>query len=201
MPGYLPVPSYTMAVPFMVLHNTIATAGSPGNAPTVYGNFYENPPIGYVPRLDKVGPNSEKIFIADGGRYVNSANTGQPISENWTTTDGEGGEYADWGVDSKWTRAQSREAVPGNGTGTNNLADERLVWAKHGSLQRSRIANQYKFNAVFFDGHVELLGDLEGANPTLWMPKGTAVSSASTEFWPDVLTAYYLNPGPYVCPR
>ena len=31
----------------------------------------------------------------------------------------------------------------------------------------------YKMNAGFYDGHVELLGDLQASDPHLWLPTGS----------------------------
>lgn len=57
-------------------------------------------------------------------------------------------------------------------------------------------SDRYKFNAVFFDGHVELLGDLEGANPNFWNPKGTSIGpTAGTQMPNSVLTRYGIDSG------
>ena len=57
-------------------------------------------------------------------------------------------------------------------------------------------------NAGFYDGHVELLGDLEGSNPRMWMPKGTAVANANAEMWTDTYNKFVNAPGTanYMCP-
>jgi len=176
LPNTLPLPCYTAGIDFMVLHNPLPDSSkSPGATPTIFGNYWENPPVNYVPRLDKVGNLAVKIFVADGGRYV--YNKSGPPTENWDALDGEGGEYADWGADSAYTRAQNREHVPGNG-GPSNLPDEREKRALHGPSHHTTAGNQFRFNAVFYDGHVETLGDLDGANPKFWMPKGTVVAPA-----------------------
>jgi prepilin-type N-terminal cleavage/methylation domain-containing protein/prepilin-type processing-associated H-X9-DG protein len=198
LPGVLPMPSYTAGMVFLVLHNPLpVSSNNPGATPTIFGNFYENPPKGYWPKISDVGNPSEKIFCADGARYVNLSN-GAP-SEDWDVVSTEGGEYADWGADSEYTRAQSREHVPGNG-GPPNLPDERVLWAPWGPLKHTSAANQFSFNALFFDGHVETLGDLQGANPEYWMPKGTVV--APHEFWNDVYNFYHIPSNQeYTCPQ
>ena len=183
VPGVLQYPSYTVGIDFMVMHNTIVGSTQ---SPTAYGNSYENPPDRYTPKLNKIGIAAQKIFCADGARYL-PYTAGVAFSEDWSAVAEEGGEYADWGADSLYTRAQSRQDAPGNGNAPFPL---RGFWARHGPLKHSILANQYKFNAVFYDGHVETLGDLEGANPVFWMPKGTLVSQA--EFWPDVYTTYQI---------
>jgi prepilin-type N-terminal cleavage/methylation domain-containing protein/prepilin-type processing-associated H-X9-DG protein len=190
IPGFLQYPTYTASMDFMVLHNPLTQSTQ---APLVYGNVYENPPVGYSPKITMVGDPSTKIFVSEGARYILISNN--DYNQEYGILNSEGGEYADWGADSQYTRAQSREHVPGNAGYNPKLADERAIWARHGGK-----ANVFRFNALFFDGHVETLGDLEGANPTYWMPKGTIVSPG--EFWGDVCNQYNI---PYnqewICPQ
>jgi prepilin-type processing-associated H-X9-DG protein len=48
-----------------------------------------------------------------------------------------------------------------------------------------------KMNVIFWDGHAELLGDLQSANPKLWMPSGTRIlAGRGTEQFPDVYDRY-----------
>ncbi|HUB25346.1 MAG TPA: hypothetical protein VL992_07940, partial [Tepidisphaeraceae bacterium] len=156
----------------------------------------------YWPRLDKVGKTSEKIFLADGGRYLPYA-VGVSFTEDWKVVAEEGGEYADWGADSYYTHAQSRAdcaaAIANIPGATLSPIPVRNLWARHGPLKHGVLANEYKFNAVFYDGHVETLGDLQGANPIYWMPKGTVVSAQ--EFWGDVYKQYDIPSGLYICPE
>jgi prepilin-type N-terminal cleavage/methylation domain-containing protein/prepilin-type processing-associated H-X9-DG protein len=208
-PTTIRVPSYVASMTFMLVHNPFLNiVGTPTQAPTVYGNKYQNPPVGYVPRIDMVGPPSQKIFVSEGGRYMLPTTAQAAPTESWGVLDSEGGEYADWGADDAWTRAQSRANVTYQGAyvngGSPKIYDARQFWAQHGSLLHSGLANQYKFNALFFDGHVELLGDLEGANPIYWMPKGTIVDNTFNppEFWTDVFSTYQIQSHTqYVCPQ
>jgi prepilin-type processing-associated H-X9-DG protein len=73
------------------------------------------------------------------------------------------------------------------------------MWARHGALVQGGAANTFTFNAGFFDGHVESLGDLEGANPDLWAPKGTVMTKG--ELWPDVYNAYGIANAQYTVPE
>ena len=57
------------------------------------------------------------------------------------------------------------------------------------------LADQYRFNVGFFDGHVETLGDLEGSDPAMWFPTGTTFSATASQIWPDVMRKYYPNGG------
>jgi prepilin-type N-terminal cleavage/methylation domain-containing protein/prepilin-type processing-associated H-X9-DG protein len=194
VPGFMQHPSYTVGMDFMVLHNPLQPPpGQPPQHPTVFGNSYENPPVGYVPKINRVGAMSEKIFCADGARYVLFAQN--DFNQQYGVLDTEGGAYADWGSDSAYTRAQNREHVPGNQGYNPKSQDERVLWARHGTF-----GGQYRFNAVFFDGHVETLGDLDGSNPVYWMPKGTVVQAQ--EFWDDVYNHFGIGANSqYICPE
>jgi prepilin-type N-terminal cleavage/methylation domain-containing protein len=205
VPSLFPYPSYSAAMTFLLLPNPLASF----NPPTAFGNSYVNPPSGYWPKLNKVGKSSEKIFVADGGRYLPYA-AGVEFEENWDVVPGytspttwEGSEYADWGANDAYTAAQSRQDVPGaaqTGRGGLSTIPLREFWARHGSFHHTNAANQYKFNAVFFDSHVETLGDLDGANPIYWMPAGTSVQAE--EFWMDVYSTYHIPANqPYTCPE
>jgi len=201
----LPYPSYTAAMVFLLANNPTTTSNSPGfpeNTPItlpVMGNEYENPPSGYAPKLNKIGHASMKIFVADGSRYLDYAN--QSFTVDYTYNADEGGQYSDWGADSGFTRAQSREKAPNAivpGYPDTSTADERVLWARHGSQTAGGPADSFKFNAVFYDGHVETLGDREGANPVFWVPVGTVIQGSGTqELWSDL---YSANGGPYTYP-
>jgi prepilin-type processing-associated H-X9-DG protein len=65
-----------------------------------------------------------------------------------------------------------------------------MIWAPHGALHPFAAANTFRFNAGFFDGHVETLGDLEGANPNFYHPVGTTVGTG--ECYPDVYAHFGL---------
>jgi prepilin-type N-terminal cleavage/methylation domain-containing protein/prepilin-type processing-associated H-X9-DG protein len=189
-PTLLPYPSYTEAMMFLILNAARGDNGDPGdNQPgPSYGNSYETPPPGYSPRIGNVGRTSEKIYVSDGARYLKLP-TDFDADYSWNGS--EGGEYADWGADSAFTNAQDRGRAPGNGTTTG--PDDRVLWARHGSQADGGQADTYRFNAVFFDGHVESLGDLQGANPNYWAPPGSVMTAG--ELWPDVYKVNNIAPG------
>ena len=95
-----------------------------------------------------------------------------------------------------------RGLAPNNGGNLTN--DYRMLWARHGSGKPRGAADTFRFNAGFLDGHVETLGDLEGADPKLWLPKGTTIAqgiSSNSEVWQDVATKYGKgSSGVYVAP-
>lgn len=141
-----------------------------GTSGRTHGYAGLTPPQGYSPQFAKVRNAAEKIILADGARYSNS--TAAPtIALALRTTDG--GAYGDKGAFTKnncWNRDYA------NGTGT---LDARVFSYRHGKAQGGG-RDSFKFNAAFFDGHVQLMGDLESSNPKYWMPSGSLYNTASS---------------------
>jgi prepilin-type processing-associated H-X9-DG protein len=71
--------------------------------------------------------------------------------------------------------------------------DTRVFWARHSPSQATAgaPAGAFRFNMGFFDGHVETVDDLTGANPRLWYPKGTELKDIGNQMYPDQLQRYY----------
>ena len=82
----------------------------------------------------------------------------------------------------------NRDDATGNGTRAAGDIDSRIYGFRHGNQSQFGASDSYKFNAGFYDGHVETLGDLEGANPTFWNPTGTIIEH--TELTQDVIAKY-----------
>ncbi len=164
----------------------------------VYNGFSTPPvslitlPASYNVKLSKVGQGATKIYIADGSRYTDN-DDGPDFDFSFSA--GYGGPFADqgaWSAFSKsWYRGSTQLKLP---------RDCRIFAYRHGAQRQFLVADAYKANFGFFDGHVELLGDLESANPAFWMPKGTRVSSAGTEMWKDVFARYASSKDPYDAP-
>ena len=184
------MPSYNTAYLFMLITDTVAGGNSTVNTA---GKYY-NPPSGYSPKIGSVGPSASKVFIADGSRYSNQ----------FTLPDSSFGPYGSGGntmaglmPSSKFDNAWNRYYATGNGNLPIipfNPYDARVFWARHGNTGPGGATNSYLFNACFFDGHAETLGDLEGANPNFWAPSGTKIytqfPTGTNELWPDVQAAY-----------
>jgi prepilin-type N-terminal cleavage/methylation domain-containing protein/prepilin-type processing-associated H-X9-DG protein len=152
------------------------------------------PPVGYGPKLTKIVNASRKIYIADGGRFATVA---QAPTMNLAFRGSFGGAYGDIGAWSRYSRAWDRGKSPGNGAGGS--FDPRVFSYRHGNRNNNGPADSFKFNAGFFDGHVETLGDLEGANPELWAPRGSKLDHS--EFYPDVMARFVQGrPNPYIVP-
>jgi prepilin-type N-terminal cleavage/methylation domain-containing protein/prepilin-type processing-associated H-X9-DG protein len=184
-PGVTAVPSvvqwmsYSTGQDFMM----VPTSGVV-NGVGYYAPSYESVPEGYIPNIAKLGTTAMKIWVADGARYLHTSANAFDMS--FTYLGSTGGEYSDWGAHAYYSYGRNRECAPGNGDKTSS--DERVLWARHGSKVAYGPADSFKFNACFYDGHVETLGDLQGANPIFWAPKGTQIEGS--EFTTDVLNKY-----------
>ena len=182
--------SYVVAVNFMYVRTTSnSDSGSNSSSKsTVVGELHarldHNPPQGYIPKLNKVGPPQRKVFIADGAKYSDSARPPtMPLTLKWDW----GGAYADRGP---WLRVNTcwdRSWAPGNGAKIG--FDARLWGFRHGTRNAGAPADMFRFNVGFYDGHVEQMGDLEGSDPAMWNPKGTRLV-ANNRLYNDVLKKY-----------
>jgi prepilin-type N-terminal cleavage/methylation domain-containing protein/prepilin-type processing-associated H-X9-DG protein len=188
------LPSYNTAMAFVVSGND--NQGFGGNTPITcsWGDSkaaWTCPPS-YVPKLSKVGSAGSKIYIGDGARYTSSNNG--PDSD--ISFDGSnGGAFSDAGAFSCYSKSWCRNmAAPANNGQGSNVAgrDTRVIAYRHGyNKQFGKGTDMYKANFGFFDGHVELLGDMQSANPALWLPKGGKVWPG--EMWADAAAYYKIN--------
>ncbi|HYO08384.1 MAG TPA: prepilin-type N-terminal cleavage/methylation domain-containing protein [Tepidisphaeraceae bacterium] len=174
--------SYCTAMNFLFVPQSEYAAGSFLKVKS--GSGLE-PPAKYLPTLNRVKNAATKIYIADGARYTTST---VPTDIDLTFDSQAGGAYSDGGAFYNQSRAWDRNVANG-GAGV----DVRPIAFRHGYQKTNGKADLYKFNAGFFDGHVELLGDLQGANPHLWIPAG-AVYDPGANFgapmWKDVETHF-----------
>jgi prepilin-type processing-associated H-X9-DG protein len=190
------LPSYNTAMAFILCGNDNQGFGSTTPITCAWGDSKSawTNPSSYVPKLSKVGSAGSKIYIADGARYTNStAGPDSDISFNGSN----GGAFSDAGAFSAYSRSWCRNmAAPGNNSqGSNNAGRDTRVFAyRHGYNKQFGKSDMYKANFGFFDGHVELLGDLQSSNPNLWIPKGGKVWG--TEMWADAMAFYKLQSGP-----
>lgn len=176
--GSVPFQSYNMAFIFTLVPNAgpippNVTATSHNNR--TGGNFSGgqpayDPPVGYGPRLTKIKNPSRKIAFADGSRSTQ----GTPPTYDNNISGGGGNMYADQGAWSTFSRAWYRGQAPGNGAAGQ---DARIFIYRHGKRQPKSPVDSMKLNAVFWDGHVETMGDLQSSDPSLWMPSGTRIQA------------------------
>jgi len=189
MPSYMTAMNFLLGDPAFYNNplNTVNVAIL--NAPN--GNL----PTQYAPRLSRVGDWSKKIYICDGGKYTVP---GTPPDTELTYnagSDSEGGGFSDVGSpfaqlatgsgqNSTQSQGLNRNAAQINfSIPSSPPIDARITGFRHGirtpqpwtAGNPSGGDDMFKFNAGFFDGHVETLGDLTGSNPDYWMPKGSSV--------------------------
>jgi prepilin-type N-terminal cleavage/methylation domain-containing protein/prepilin-type processing-associated H-X9-DG protein len=209
--GTVQTTSYVTAVLFLL-------AGQDSNG---YGSLmrvtpsqpaFPSMPAGYTPNLAKIANSSEKIFMADGGKYINTQNAAPTpqydIGVNSAAAyagPANAGYFCSWTDFGSWCicgGAWDRSAAPGN-TQRSGSGDPRALIFRHGLFKNG----QYRANALFFDGHVESMPELTFSQPRLWMPTGASWSSTGTgigtgvyaRIWPDVISRFNL-PANYVVP-
>jgi prepilin-type N-terminal cleavage/methylation domain-containing protein len=203
-------------IPFVVPRNSYATSlaflissdpnfMSDQNVITNMGSYYVNPPTGYSPQITKVGDPSRKIYIAEGARYFRSSQNENDLDfspggnvSGSPDPASQGGQYSDYGSYDIFSYGRSREGVPGAQATPSKTADERLAWCNHGAINPHGPADSMKFAAGFFDGHAEVLGDLQGSDPALWVPKGSWIgdvcwNDVAAHFGVPVNGGYYIN--------
>lgn len=169
---------------------TMPTGGS-ATDPSKF-NFWSGPP-GYVPKLDKVGPQARKIFLADSGRRTR-ATSKRPefiysVEADYTET-----LFSDFGPFYGITRSYDRTVA--NNPARPDAFDGRVHAYRHGAQGERKKSGSYRLNVVFFDGHAATLDDLESARPEYWLPTGsviyrnTALNATDKVFWDDVWNTY-----------
>jgi prepilin-type N-terminal cleavage/methylation domain-containing protein/prepilin-type processing-associated H-X9-DG protein len=128
----------------------------------------------YLPYIQRVGDTTKKIFMCDGASWSTGA---APTADfYWDASDS--------------TTPFSYFADPGPWDGYSRSFDggvARMYAFRHGERKASTYTTPgstvtalktYKFNAAFFDGHVETLDAYQGENPMYWVPKNTSVPSS-----------------------
>jgi len=147
----------------------------------------------YTPQLAKVGQTSTKVALFDAHRYAEA--TVQP-DYDFRGGANFGGAFAGagaWIQSAGGSKELNRRFAPGEplrrvypqgfGSGDNALYDPRPLAFRHGETTTGvGVVNTTRGNMAFFDGHVEVLDDLEATNPNFWFPQDTLLSRP-TEFW------------------
>ncbi|MGN6368200.1 MAG: prepilin-type N-terminal cleavage/methylation domain-containing protein [Phycisphaerae bacterium] len=129
-------------------------------------------PVGnaYSPKISNVGNPSRKVVCADGGRYSSSGGA-QPDSDlnPWPV---QGGAAADMGAFDRYSKSWDRSAAQSS---SSTVSDGRFYAFRHGSGTKGAAGGAFKMNVAFFDGHVDLMNDIEAADPNIWVPSGTTI--------------------------
>ena len=185
--------SYCAANGFLLQRKDAATADGDNNVVGVSVTRSDwNVPASYNCKLSKVGDPAKKVFMADGSKF--STPTQGPDSD-LSYLPQHGGAFADQGP-TKFSRSWARDRNQGNGTTTG--IDTRVFWGRHSASQAKPGAKPgtFRFNIAFFDGHVETVDDLTGANPLMWYPKGTELRVNTTQFYNDQMARYFPGGSP-----
>jgi type II secretory pathway pseudopilin PulG len=205
--GTVQAPSYVTAWAFLMVGPFQASANLGGvtgvtRMSSATGRWPQLPPE-YVPKLNKVGDASKKIYLADGakgfiykstfgttpfpyGSYDLTMGTGQWYDDN----NGSRGSFTDLGPWSLISGAYDRTENPADGN-KRYPSDPRIMAYRHGGTKNG----QFKLNAVFYDGHGETLSELDSADPAHWLPKGTQTPADNSGLfvYPDVIKTYTNN--------
>jgi len=178
--GY-PVVSY-LAVAAMLNKSVLA---SPTGLSTQYGFTHEGPftvARGYLPKLDRMGPPSGKVAVADGTRYV----VVQQGSQTRVTVDFDVNPVATYF---------------GSFTSSNPIYHNSVEYGRDaptapgGSDYHLRLSMRHgdrRMNAAFWDGHVETLGSARvWSEPSLWFPSGSTYAGGPAT--PEVAASWRVG--------
>lgn len=147
-------------------------------------NYTEARVNGYESRIDRIGAPASKIFVADGTRYLENENGSTYLDHDVATWPTHFGAFTDSGA---WWRGSTAYGVKQNTSNWANTAGDRESPSKgenlpltyrHSNFVRSfgeAKKNKGFMNALYFDGHVELLNDQSSRKPSQWYPKGTQI--------------------------
>jgi prepilin-type N-terminal cleavage/methylation domain-containing protein len=198
--GPVQASSYITAWAFL-LTTGAPTAGLTDVTRISTGTTWPTFPQGYVPKLNRIGKAAAKIFASDGAKFTEGA----VVSPNYqvsltsggsfaSTTYGNTGQYADFGPWTTQTSALDRSKNPANGT--PGSPDTRTLSYRHGG----KVNGSFRLNAVFYDGHVDTLTELDSANPGYWLPTGTTFTATSLAKMDADVKAIYAPNGTYTAP-
>jgi prepilin-type processing-associated H-X9-DG protein len=142
----------------------------------------------YVSRLGRIGNASQKVFVADGTRFMTESGTiDHDVSPfpthfgSFTSTGAWWSGSTTYGVrpmTENWDGMIMNEGSEAEG---KNLS----ISYRHGSGGGRRGGdgsvkqNRGTINALFFDGHAEQLTDFASRDINLWYPKGAVVQDAN----------------------
>lgn len=157
----------------------------------------------YTPRLDRVGPGSMKAMLFEGHRYARLL-TGPDFHHALDAP--YGGAFGDTGPWYYRSKALDRTYAPGEPgralMSRQGLAarDTRALGFRHNGTKNAELYDDVFGVVTFFDGHSEVMSDLEATNPIHWFPTGSKLGGPS-EFWattraayPDLLTGDAMSP-------
>jgi prepilin-type processing-associated H-X9-DG protein len=147
---------------------------------------WEAPSEKYVSMISRVGNPSEKVFLADGTRYLAASGLlDHDISPNaqlfgsftssgawWSGSTA----YGVRGGSQNWDGTTVNRGSPANG---RNLTLSYRHRGGRGKTGMDCLSNRGAINVVYFDGHTETLADRASRNIRLWYPRGARVNTAN----------------------
>jgi len=147
----------------------------------------------YTPYIQKVGVTALKIYMTDGA--------------SWSTGSAPTSDFYWDASDSVTPFSYFTDPGPWDGFTRSFLPGVPRVYAfRHGELRPAPFTGAgstisalkgYRFNAAFFDGHVETLDAYQAiASPVYWVPKGTSFPDSS-EFSQEALGGIVSIPANY----
>lgn len=201
--GVGPMVSYNMSrYQLWVRASSGSQAGVPADTQagfSWYNNIFEvKLPLEWKPSFTRIGSPANKIMVADGARYSD----GDTAPDYDLTAGGQwGGTFADsapFQGPTAGSKSWDRSRSPGNG-GSGSV-DARVYAFRHsnGDPAPGAKANAFRFNAGFYDGHVETMGDLEASNPHKWLPQNSTLDPGNV--LPDVISQFGIVPGTRIGP-
>jgi len=159
--GSIPAPSYYMPSAWQ-LQGGVTTPPSDNTSP--YGQSTQAKavvelPVGYRPRLDKVGQSSNKVAIADG--HVNVLEISSPVKLDvgifTTPVDREFGAFASDGP----------------------IRKDSLAYGEGGADLKLSYRHSGRMNTAYWDGHGAAINDDDSRNPSLWYPVGSMFKNSN----------------------
>ncbi|MBN2448296.1 MAG: type II secretion system protein [Phycisphaerae bacterium] len=149
------------------------------------GTTWEVDSLDYISRIDRVGPAGRKVFAADGMRYLPSGDA--PLDHDVSPFSFTFGAFTSSGA---WWYGSTAYG-PKNSTQT--YGGQSVSWGSSGNTEGKNLPLSYRhgcgspgsgaaqdnrgtINAVYFDGHVETLGDRASREIHLWYPSGSVVT-------------------------
>jgi prepilin-type N-terminal cleavage/methylation domain-containing protein/prepilin-type processing-associated H-X9-DG protein len=139
----------------------------------------------YVSQMTRVGQPARKVAIADGTRFLNGGrldfdlNPSPPLYGSFGSS---GAWYCGsqaYGVQNgtkNWDGQTVSASTPNASEGKSMALSYRHQCNRTSAPNDAR-SNKGEMNALFFDGHVQRMGDKESRNPEFWYPKGAVVRS------------------------
>lgn len=192
--------SYNTIIDFMLVNNRYGGFTTDQFGGAQVGWFVTRPewnvPIGYTPRLTKIGNPSRKAFLIEGARFVDS--TTQNFTYTVTSDQIQmGGAFATQRpyVASNFNRSHVlgdyyRDRTIARTAANANSGRFLLFSYRHGTKSPNAPRDAYRTSIAFFDGHVETLTLTQSMNPEFYSPKGTSVVLDSSQAYPIAYQAF-----------